>query len=84
MASDTIADIVAEMSGKQTERQLREAKKAKSDAQEERRPRTTSSPGAAPLLCWTNGTLGIGSGKRSTSAPDAAAVPGLLPPRVRL
>ena len=36
MASDNLSDIIAEMSGKQTERQLREARKARRDAQEER------------------------------------------------
>jgi hypothetical protein len=35
MANDTMADIIAEMSGKQTERQLREAKKAQKTAQQE-------------------------------------------------
>ena len=35
MANDPLADIVAEMSGKQTERQLREAKKAQRTAQQE-------------------------------------------------
>lgn len=36
MANDPISDIVAEMSGKVTERQLREAKKAQKTAQQER------------------------------------------------
>jgi hypothetical protein len=35
MANDPIADIVAEMSGKQTERQLREQQKARLTAQQE-------------------------------------------------
>jgi hypothetical protein len=35
MVDDTIANVIAEMSGKQTERQLREAKKAARDAQQE-------------------------------------------------
>jgi hypothetical protein len=35
MANDPISDIVAEMSGKVTERQLREAKKAQKTAQQE-------------------------------------------------
>jgi hypothetical protein len=36
MANDTLADVVAEMSGKQTERMIREQKKAQRDAQQER------------------------------------------------
>jgi hypothetical protein len=35
MADESMADIIAEMSGKQTERMLREQKKAQRDAREE-------------------------------------------------
>jgi hypothetical protein len=69
MANDTMADIIAEMSGKQTERQLREAKEAQKTASRKPRLRKTSSPGATPPSCLMSGMRGIGSGKRNTSAP---------------
>jgi hypothetical protein len=36
MADESMADIIAEMSGKQTERMIREQKKAQRDAQQEK------------------------------------------------